>query len=317
MKILITGPLGQDGIILTELLQDNNELHGVCRYQTPLEKIMDHKKKYNINLIPSDLSDIKSVEILIKNIQPEIIINFAGETDVINPWGDVNSTYNQNFIIPYNILETISKQNRDIFFFQSSSSLMYARSNEYIINENSKPSPMFPYGVTKLSVHHLINEYRLKYNLKCSSGIFFNHESVHRGKKFITKKLSMLISKILNGGNDKISLFNLNFNRDVSHANDLMNGVKLIIENGINEDFIFSSGESTNFLEFSKKFFTVNNLDFNKYIDYSDNNDYINEYNIIGDNSKLKTIGWSPKYGIDDLILDMITKEKNNNYYEW
>ena len=309
MKILITGPLGQDGTILTELLQDKHELFGVCRNQTPLEKMVSHEQKYKISLSSSDLSDINSVNTIIKNIRPEVIINFAGETDVVNPWNNVTNTYNQNFIIPSNILETISKQDDEIFFFQSSSSLMYARSNEYFINENSKTGPMFPYGVTKLSTHLLLNEYRLKYGLKVSSGIFFNHESVHRGEKFITKKLSKLISKILNGYNGKIPLFNLNFNRDISHANDFMDGVCLIIENKINDDFIFSSGKSTNVLELCRRFFSIYNFNFDDYIDYSDNNDYTNEYDIIGDNNKLKSIGWLPKYDIDGLILDIIKKE--------
>jgi GDPmannose 4,6-dehydratase len=269
----------------------------------------EFKKKHQINLISTELCDFNSVESLIKKIKPDVIINFAGETDVINPCNNVLKTNEQNFLIPLNLLNAIKEYNRDIYFFQSSSSLMFARSNDYIINENSKPSPMYPYGITKLSSHYLLNEYRMKFNIKGSSGIFFNHESTYRSQKFITKKISILINKILNGYNEKIKLFDLNFNRDISHANDFMNGVKLIIENKINDDFIFSSGKSTNFLEFSKKFFSLHNLNFSDYIDYIDSNNYVENYNIIGDNTKLKSIGWLPKYDIDELILDMINKE--------
>ena len=49
-KILITGPLGQDGIILTELLQDKYELHGVCRMTYSVKKLNDHKKNYKAYL---------------------------------------------------------------------------------------------------------------------------------------------------------------------------------------------------------------------------------------------------------------------------
>jgi GDP-D-mannose dehydratase len=34
------------------------------------------------------------------------------------------------------------------------------------------------------------------------------------------------------------------------------------------------------------------------------------QYNLIGDNTKLKSIGWEPKYSVNDLILDMVDKEK-------
>lgn len=308
-RILITGPLGQDGIILTKLLQKNYKLFGVCRTSTPVERINDHMLKYDIELIVGELLNINSVEKLIESVKPDIIINFAGETDVINPWSNVSKTFELNFTIPNNILNSIVKINPNIFYFQSSSSMMFAKSDEYVINESSCFKPMFPYGISKLSSHILLKEFRLKYNLKCCSGIFFNHESFYRSEKFVSKKLSKLVSSILNGKPKKIKLYDLNYNRDISHAEDFMMGVKIILDNKINDDFIFSSGKSTNILEFCKRFFSIYNLNFNNYIEYTDSKKYLDNYNIIGDNSKLKSIGWSPKYDIDNLITDMVSEE--------
>lgn len=308
-KIIITGPLGQDGIILTELLHNNYELYGICKVGYPSELISEHKKKYKINLLTSDLTKKDCVDNLIKTIKPNIIINFAGETNVINPWSNPINTFEQNFFIPSNILNSILKFDETIFFFQSSSSLMYAKSLNKIINEKSKFSPMFPYGISKLSAHILLNEYRNNFKINCSSGIFFNHESFYRNKNFISKKISTLVGQIIKGEKKTIKLYDLNFNRDISHAKDFMNGVKLIIENNINDDFIFSSGVSTNVFDFSKKFFTLHNLNFYDYVDYSDSNNYDNDYNIIGNNKKLKSIGWKPEYTIDNIITEMVNKE--------
>ena len=308
-KVLITGPLGQDGIILTKLLQNTYELYGVCRLMTPIERIKNHMSNYNINLILSELSDIKYTENIIKTIKPDIIVNFAGETDVINPWENINKTFEQNFTIPNNLLSSIVKINPNIFYFQSSSSMMYSKSKDFIVNELTEPKPMFPYGISKLSAHLLLNEFRIKYNLKCCSGIFFNHESYYRNEKFISKKLSKLVSSILKGNPYKIKLHDLNYYRDISHSEDFMSAIKLIIDNTINDDYIFSSGISTNILDFSKKFFTMYNLNFDDYIEYTDSENYLNGYNIIGDNTKLKSLGWSPKYNIDSLINDMIENE--------
>ena len=36
---------------------------------------------------------------------------------------------------------------------------------------------------------------------------------------------------------------------------------------------------------------------------------YPNEYNLIGNCSKLKSIGWEPKYNIDELVINMVKKE--------
>ena len=313
-KVLITGPLGQDGTILTDLLHNKYEIYGVCRMETDIHRLREHEKKHKIKLLLSDLSEIGYVEHLIKSVSPDIIINFAGETDVINPWQDVQKTFIQNFTIPYNILNTITKQNKDIFFFQSSSSLVYGRSEDKIINEKSKFDPLHPYGVSKMTTQSMISEYRNKYGIKCSSGIFFNHESYYRSKKFISKKLSLLVSDILKGKNKKIKLYDLNFYRDISHAEDFMKGVEIIIESSINEDFVFSSGNLINILEFSKKFFSLYNLNFFDYIDYEESKNYKNDYNLIGDNNKLRSIGWCPKYTEHDLIKHMINSEINNKY---
>jgi len=91
-----------------------------------------------------------------------------------------------------------------------------------------------------------------------------------------------------------------------------MRGVKLIIDKEINDDFIFSSGILTNILEFSKKFFTLHNLNFYDYINYTETNTII-DYKIIGNNSKLKSIGWEPLYSIDNMITNMVDLELKHN----
>jgi GDPmannose 4,6-dehydratase len=308
-KILITGALGQDGRILTNSLQNDYEIYGICRPSTQDEVILNHEKKFNINLSKIDLSDYNSVLNLIKTIKPNCIVNFAGNTDVINPWDNVHQIFQNNCIIPVNLLESIVKTDPSIFLFQSSSSLIYARSKNEIIDENSNFSPMYPYGISKLFSHNLLNEYRIKYGINCSSGIFFNHESFYRNPKFLSKKIAILIKDILNGYDRQINLYDLNIFRDISHAYDFMNGVKNIIDNSTNDDFIFSSGELTNMYEFVESFFTLHNLEMNEYVNYVEYGNKHETHSIRGDNSKLKSIGWNPKYNIEQLIIDMVKEE--------
>ena len=242
--------------------------------------------------------------------QPLLV--FAGHTDVISAWDDPKKTLLYNSLIPLHIMESIKNFSDEIFFFQSSSSLMYSNSNEHIINENSKYSPLYPYGISKLQTHLLLNEYRKKYNLKCSSGIFFNHDSYYRNEKFLSKKVAKFVVAILNGKDEKLNLGNLNSYRDISHADDFMLGVEMIINNKINEDFIFSSGVSTKILDFVKLFFDFTNLDFEKYVTFEKKLIRDSDYNIIGDNSKLKSFGWVNNYDIKSLVSNMIQDEIEN-----
>ena len=58
---------------------------------------------------------------------------------------------------------------------------------------------MSPYGAAKLYAYNISKIYRNSYGLFISNGILFNHESERRGKTFLTRKLSIGISKIMRG----------------------------------------------------------------------------------------------------------------------
>jgi GDPmannose 4,6-dehydratase len=185
---------------------------------------------------------------------------------------------------------------------------MYGNSTTPKIDENSPLNPLYPYGITKTYTHNYLQEYRKKFNLKCSSLILFNHESPFRNENFLSKKVASFVAKILKGGSGFLELGNLSAYKDISHALDFMNGLKIIIDGKINEDFVLSSGKQIKTYDFVKKFFTLYNLDMKKYVKFITDNR--NEtLNIYGDNTKLTKHGWSPNYDIDKLIIEMVNKE--------
>ena len=50
-------------------------------------------------------------------------------------------------------------------------------------------NPQSPYGVSKASSFWLTKIFREWYEIKCCSGILFNHESPLRSNEFVTKKI--------------------------------------------------------------------------------------------------------------------------------
>jgi GDP-mannose 4,6-dehydratase len=194
-------------------LLDGYEVFGVIKPNTnSLQK----------NTISLDLTDIKNVEFVISKVKPTHIFNFAGVSDVFNPYDNLEFSYQQNCLIPQNFLNSILKIDKTIRFFQSSSSLMYGRSTINKINEETPTSPIYPYGITKLYSHNLIKEYREEFDLFCSSGIFFNHDSEKRGDKFLTQKIILGIKDILNKKTNTIKLGNI----DVAFYTKIAGGQK-------------------------------------------------------------------------------------------
>ena len=177
-KILIVGILGQDGRFLTEILsKDEYEIVGICKVGTEQNRIENFKKEHNVKIIESDFVNFSNVVKVLQSENPKYIVNLGGISNVFNPWENLQFIYEQNSLLPINLLRYISEVNKDIFFFQASSSLMYGGLNNTLVDENTCSAPIYPYGINKLYVHNFINEYRKKYNIKVCSGIFFNHES--------------------------------------------------------------------------------------------------------------------------------------------
>jgi GDPmannose 4,6-dehydratase len=312
-NIVILGPLGQDGKLLSSILEkDSYNIFGVCKENTNLERIKFHEENFNTKIFSTDLTSFLNVKTVLDNINPDVIINFCGITNVFNPWENMNSIFKQNCTIPLNIMEYITKSNKDIFFFQSSSSLMYGRSEKNHINHLSNFSPIYPYGITKLYTHNFLNEYRKNFNLKCSSGIFFNHESQYRGENFLTKKVSKFVSEILKGNKGILKLGDLSSKRDVSHAADFMSGVKFIIENELNNDYIFSSNQLITTEELVNLFFTTYGLDMKDYVVIDDSLKRTEDPCVYGDNTQLMLTGWKPTKTLNDLVVDMVEFELSN-----
>jgi len=301
-KALITGVLGQDGSFLSEkLLKDGYEIIGVVRPETEIDI-------NEFEIIKLDLSSKKCVQKIIEEKKPSHIFNFAGETNVFDPYEHPTKTYELNCTIPLNFIENIFKINREIRFFQSSSSLMYGKSPHREINEESEPHPLYPYGFSKLLIHNLIKEYREEFGMFLCSGILFNHDSERRGEKFFTQKIISGIKNILEKKIDFIEVGDIDIYKDISYAGDFVNAIKLIMEQDVAEDYVLGSEKVISMRDFIKKSFDYVNLDYNNYIKV--NELFIKNKNktiIVSNTSKIKkNLNWSTTTSIDDMIKIMI-----------
>ena len=87
-KALITGVLGQDGSFMAELLKlKGYEVHGVIKSFDDKDRIMWIKDLIpNIKLYDINLVNEKECTKLIEEIKPNEIYNFAGVSNVFNPF---------------------------------------------------------------------------------------------------------------------------------------------------------------------------------------------------------------------------------------
>ena len=117
-------------------------------------------------------------------------------------------------------------------------------------SEKTKFYPKSPYASSKLFAYWITKNYRESYNIFASNGIQFNHESPRRGETFVTRKITIGISRILNGLDDCLYLGNIYALRDWGHAKDYVEMCWKILQNKKSDDFIIATEK-----QYSVKFF--------------------------------------------------------------
>jgi GDPmannose 4,6-dehydratase len=189
---------------------------------------------------------------------------------------------------------------------------MYGRVLEVPQNEDTSFNAVSPYACSKVFAHAITRTYRFSYNMFASTAISFNHESMRRGKEFVTRKISLGVAKIKLGLVDKISLGNLDSKRDWSHAKDIINGIYLIMQHNEPDDFVLCSGETHSVREFIEEAFKIVNIsDWQNYIEIDQQFIRPAEVNLLqGDYSKAKRIlNWEPKVSFKELVQEMIESD--------
>ena len=334
-KALITGITGQDGSYLAELLISKGyEVHGLIRRSSliktdRIDHLFDHK---NLNLHYGDMTDDLSIFKIISTIKPNEIYNLAAQSHVKVSFELPLYTANADALGSLRILESVKSLKLKTKIYQASTSELYGqiKSNKSI-NETTPFNPVSPYGVAKLYSFEIIKTYRMAYGIFASNGILFNHESPRRGETFVTRKITIGLKNYLKN-NKFFELGNINAIRDWGHARDYAEGMWKILQHNKPDDFILATNKSYSikkFLEICMKkcglkyefILDKKTKKITKIIDKKNgktivriNKKYFrpNEVPYLkGDFSKAKKLlGWVPKTELENLIDEMLLKEK-------
>src|SRR5579864_5735541 len=218
---LITGITGQDGSYLAELLLEKGyEVHGmVRRSSTERFERIEHLRD-QVTLHQADLLDERSLVDTLRAARPTEIYNLAAMSFVAVSWVQPTLTAEFTGVGVTRILEAMREVCPEARFYQASSSEMFGKVRQVPQTEVTPFYPRSPYGVAKVYGHFITVNYRESYGMHASSGILFNHESPRRGLEFLTRKVTFGAAAIKLGWQQKVSLGNLDAQRDWGFAAD-------------------------------------------------------------------------------------------------
>ncbi|TDP81569.1 GDPmannose 4,6-dehydratase [Halanaerobium saccharolyticum] len=338
-KALITGITGQDGSYLAEFLLDKGyEVHGIIRRASTfnterIDHIFQdpHEKDISLYLHYGDMTDSSNLSRLVEKINPDEIYNLAAQSHVGVSFEMPEYTTDVDAMGTLRLLDAIKESEVECKFYQASTSELYGEVQEVPQTEETPFYPRSPYAAAKLYAYWIVKNYREAYDLFAVNGILFNHESPRRGKRFVTRKITRAVARIIKGKQDKLYLGNMNSKRDWGYAKDYVKMMWMMLQNDIPEDFVIATGETHTVREFVEAAFKhvdveiewqgegVEEKGINK-----DTGKVLVEVDpkyfrptevdlLIGDPTKAKEeLGWEPKVKFKELVELMVQSDLDN-----
>ena len=306
---LIIGIAGQDGSYLSELLLEKGyEVYGMVRGapEERYERLEPFRDR--LELLQADLLDQSSLEAVLRQAQPNEVYNLAAPSFVPTSWTQPALTSEFIAIGTTRLVEAIRNVDPSVRLYQASSSEMFGNATQTPQNEETPFKPRSPYGAAKVYAHHMIVNYRERYDLFAASGILYNHESPRRGLEFVTRKVTDAVAQIKLGKKTELRMGSMDALRDWGFAGDYVRAMWLMLQQDAPDDFVIATGVAQTVEDLVRTAFEYVNLDWKKYVVIDEK--FMRppeEHVLVGDPSKaVRKLGWERKCSFEQMIRVMV-----------
>ena len=279
-KLLVTGHTGFIGKNLVKSLSEKYELFGVSL----------NKSTQKINQIKKNINKLK-IEDLPKNISS--IIHLAALTDVDFCQKNPVKCFQSNVYGTQNMLEIARKINANFIYL--STNHVYGPPKKLPIREDHPKNPTSIYATSKLLSEIICQTYSQNYGINVSIIRLFSVYGQNSAKHLVTTKI---ISQILN--NSSIKLGNLFPKRDFIYIDDVISAIELILTKTVSyNEFNVGTGKSHSILELCKILKKISGSKI-PIMSIKSKSRAEEIKNIYANSNKLKKLGWTPHYKIEE-----------------
>ena len=328
----ITGITGQDGSYLAELLLEKGySVHGLLRRSSVftterIDHIFDNK---NLQLHHGDLNDSSNLFSLVHKIKPDEIYHLGAQSHVGVSFEVPEYTGDVSGLGTLRLLNAIKSLDNEIKFYNAGTSEMFGGLPHTVPqNEQTPFHPRSPYGAAKLYSYWLTVNYRESFDMFCSNGILFNHESPRRGKTFVTRKITLGVGKYKKSKESLISLGNLDAIRDWGFAGDYVEAMWKMLQKDQPNDYVIATGRGCTVRDFATLAFAVAGVKI-EWIGNQLNEKAVDKHTgrtvividpkyyrpaevdyLLGDSTKAhKELKWAPETDLENLVEMMVLSD--------
>lgn len=232
MKVLITGGAGFIGSNLVDELISKYEVVVMDDYSSGQP---DYLADFDCEIIRKSIHD-SSIDEYFRGV--DVVFHLAAKGNVIESIEEPRINFKSNVEGTFNVLEACKKAKVKHIVFSSTGGALMGNTKPPV-NEESLPSPISPYGASKLACEGYIKAYSRVYNMNYTILRFGNVIGVNSSHK--VGVLNKFVKAVLN--NQEISVFG-NVSRDLINVKDLVKLLAKTINNkdSYNETFHIASG---------------------------------------------------------------------------
>ena len=298
-KALITGGSGQDGILLGCYLKSLG--YAVTGMVRGLERPLSGGVRRR--LVP----EAEGWEAVLAEEAPDEIYHLAGDSFAGRPNEGPVQMLESNVMLTARLLEAALRAVPQSRVFLAGSAVALGDPLYSPQNEETPRAAVSLYGASKALLHPLAEEYR-RDGLFVRIGILFNHESVLRPERFVTRKITAAAARIAAGQQQELLLGNLDVTRDWGHAEDYVRAMPLMLQSDVREDRVIATGEGRTVRDFCRLAFAAVGLD------YADHVRSVPEFwrpaepvPLVGNSGRLREeTGWRPEHSFASLVEEMV-----------
>ncbi len=242
---------------------------------------------------------------------PHEVFSLAGQSSVGLSFQQPVETIESLALGALTLLEAIRLTDLEIRLYNAGSTECFGDTGAEVANESTRFNPRSPYAVAKASAYWTVANYREAYGMFACTGILSNHDSPLRPMRFVTRKIIHAVALLAMGKDMKLSLGNLDIERDWGWAPEYVQAIATMLEQPSPEDCIIATGQSHTLREFVRTAFDLIGKDWRVYVTQDEN--LLRPADILKnkvDPSKAAThLGWKARSGMKDVIGLMLEAE--------
>jgi len=250
----------------------------------------------------------EDVHRVIRDWRPDLIVHFAAQSMVLPSWEDPVYTVETNILGTLYLLEGAVKEKLSPVFLLAGSSAEYGLSypEEIPIKEDKKFRPTSPYAASKVGAEAVAYAFFVSRKIPAITMHLFNVTGPGKAGDACADFASG-IARLEKQGGGVLRVGNISSVRDISDVRDVVRAIWILVGKGVpGETYNICSGRRMVIADVLKTLVGMAKVPVQVVSDSPEKLRPFDEPVFLGDNSKLRSLGWSPEIPMEKTLSDML-----------